>query len=167
MRRIPVFYLCVAMLPSCNKPTSNTPPTETDRNFTHVESSDAAMNAAIATAKATSGKFLEALRNPKPSYRDFFVKKPYAAQDNAQEHMWIGDLCEVDGHLEGTIANEAYETKEVRYGQAVKVKLDEISDWKYLDGNRLIGGYTIRYFYDRMNKEDKSSFLRDVGFVLE
>ena len=124
------------------------------------------MNSAIATAKKTSDKFLQAFRNPKPSYHDFFLKKPYPAQGSKQEHMWIGDLLEAGDHLEGTIANEAYETKD-KFGQAVNVKLDEISDWKYLDGNRLIGGYTIRYFYDRMSQEEKKSFLHEAGFAIE
>src|SRR5207302_1446863 len=124
---------------------------ESDKNFIHVQDTDPAMSAAITTAKKTSSAFMEALRHPKPSFHDFNVKKPYPAKPSVNEHMWIADIQEVGDHLEGHIANEPYETTAIKFGQAVSVKLDEISDWKYLDGNRLVGGYTIRYFFERMN----------------
>ena len=55
----------------------------------------------------------------------------------------------------------------VKFGQTVSVKLNEISDWKYLDDKRLIGGYTIRYFYDRMSQDEKKIFLQEAGFAIE
>lgn len=155
------------MLASCEKPTPETPGEEDDANYTHVESTDPAMANAIATAKKSAEQFLQALRNPKPNYREFFVKKPCLIEGKRYEHMWIGNLKVAGDHLEGTIANDAYETKEVKFGQVVKFKLSEISDWKYLDGNRLVGGYTIRYFYDRMSKEKKKAFEEEAGFVIE
>ena len=125
------------------------------------------MNKAIATARKTSDAFLQALRNPKSSYRDFCVKKPYPSKRSDAEHIWIGGVHEVGDHLEGRIENEPYGTTEVKFGQLVSVKLNEISDWRYLEDNRLIGGYTIRYFYDRMSQAEKKAFLEEAGFVME
>jgi uncharacterized protein YegJ (DUF2314 family) len=147
-----------------------TPPKEANepfKVFAHVDRSDAAMNAAIGNAKKTSGQFLRAFRNPKPSYHDFCVKKPYPAKPSRYEHIWITDIREVGDHFEGRVDSNPYETHTVKYGQRVSVKLAEISDWKYLDGNRLVGGYTVRYFYDRMNTREKKSFLNQMGYVIE
>src|SRR5215831_2661060 len=58
-------------------------------NYTHVESDDAAMNAAIEKAKNTVGEFVTAFHAQKPNSKDFFVKKPYPTPKGEHEHMWI------------------------------------------------------------------------------
>lgn len=135
-------------------------------NFSAVSDDDAAMNEAIAKAKATSGQFVEALRARKPGTKDFYVKKPYKTPDDGHEHMWVEISAEKDGVLEGTVANEPQHTTEVNWGQKVSVDLSEISDWKYQDGNKLIGGYTIRYFVNQMSAAEKQEFLAQAGFEL-
>lgn len=40
----------------------------------------------------------------------------------------------------------------------------EISDWKYVDGDLLVGGYTIRYFFERMSPEEKAALEKEAGF---
>ena len=81
--------------------------------------------------------------------------------------MWIEDLREAGDHFEGTIANEAVETSAVKLGDTVTVKLDEITDWKYIDGDRLVGGYTIRYLYNRMTDAEKKAFLKEIDFIID
>ena len=168
MIRILSLLLLAGALVSCNKkqPQADNPHDE-DKNFVHVQSGDAGMNAAIAKAKQTSGEFLEALRHPKPTFSGFAVKKPYPAVPSEMEHMWISQVREAGDHLEGVIANEAYETKAVKLGDEVSFKIEEISDWKYLDGGLLKGGFSIRYFYNRMSPAEKKAFLEESGFTVE
>lgn len=135
-------------------------------NYTHVEDNDAAMNAAIAKAKATSAEFIAAFHAQKPGTKDFFVKKPYPTPKGSQEHMWIEVHEEHDGVLKGVVANEAEDTRAVKMGDEVTVNISEISDWKYQDGKKLIGGYTIRYFIDRMSPKEREEFLKENGFEL-
>src|SRR5579864_6014306 len=135
-------------------------------NYTHVESDDAAMNDAIAKAKATSAEFITAFHAQKPSTKDFFVKKPYPTPKGSREHMWIEVKEEQNGVLKGVVANEAEETRDVKMGDAVTLNLSEISDWKYQDGKKLVGGYTIRYFIDRMSPKEREEFLKENGFEL-
>ena len=124
------------------------------------------MNAAIEKAKATAGDFVAALHAQKPGANSYFVKKPYRTPNGEHEHMWIEVLEEVNGVLKGRIANEAEETREVKMGQLVSLKISEISDWKYQDGNKLIGGYTIRYFVEKMSPKEREAFLKGAGFEL-
>jgi uncharacterized protein YegJ (DUF2314 family) len=135
-------------------------------NYTHVESEDAAMNAAIAKAKATVSDFVRAFHTQKPGTKDFFVKKPYRTPAGEMEHMWIEVLEEREGTLKGRVANEAEETREVKMGQTVSLKTSEISDWKYQDENKLIGGFTIRYFIEKMSPKEREAFLKEAGFEL-
>jgi uncharacterized protein YegJ (DUF2314 family) len=135
-------------------------------NFVSVSGDDKAMNDAIAKAKATSGEFVTAFHAKKDGTKDFFIKKPYKTLLSGVEHMWIEVLAEKDGNFSGVVANEAEETHEVKMGQRVNVKIDEISDWKYQDGKKLIGGYTIRYFVEKMSPKEREAFLKEAGFEL-
>jgi Uncharacterized protein conserved in bacteria len=123
------------------------------------------MNAAIEKAKATTDDFIRAFHAQKPTAKYFSVKKPYRTP-SGEEHMWIEVLEEEKGVLKGRVANEAEETREVKIGQMVSLKISEISDWKYEDGNKLIGGYTIRYFVEKMSPKEREAFLKEAGFDL-
>ncbi|MDB6108520.1 MAG: lipoprotein of unknown function [Pedosphaera sp.] len=135
-------------------------------NYAQVESEDVAMNAAITKAQATTGDFTRAFHEQKAGTKDFHVKKPYPTPKGGSEHMWIEVLKEHDGVLDGIVANEAEETHAVKLGQKVSLNISEISDWKYLDGRKLVGGYTIRYFFDKMSPKEKKDFIEEAGFEL-
>jgi uncharacterized protein YegJ (DUF2314 family) len=133
-------------------------------NYKQVEPDDAAMNAAIEKAKSTVADFTLAFHAQKSGTKDFCVKKPYRTSTDSMEHMWIEVSEEREGVLKGRIANEAEETREVKMGQTVSLKISEISDWKYQDGNKLIGGFTIRYFVERMPAKEREAFFKEAGF---
>jgi uncharacterized protein YegJ (DUF2314 family) len=135
-------------------------------NYVHVNSEDKALNEAILNAKATSADFLKAFHDQRPGTKDFYVKKPYDTPSGSLEHMWIEVTEEARGVLRGIIANEAEETRVVKRGEKVSLEITEISDWKYQDGKKLIGGFTIRYFLDKMSPEEREAFLKDAGFEL-
>ncbi len=80
--------------------------------------------------------------------------------------MWIEVTEENSGVLNGVVANEAEETHVVKPGRAVSLKISEISDWKYVDGKKLVGGYTIRFFYDKMSSKEKEDFIKGAGFEM-
>lgn len=135
-------------------------------NYQHVPDDDVAMDAAIAKAKATAQDFVKAFHAQKPGTKEFFVKKPYPTPSGEAEHMWIEVTQENNGDLNGIVVNEAEETREVKIGQKVSLNISEISDWKYVDGKKLVGGYTIRYFYDRMSQKEKEAFVKEAGFEM-
>jgi uncharacterized protein YegJ (DUF2314 family) len=135
-------------------------------NYTFVAPDDAAMKAAIENAKATADDFIRAFHTQKPGTKDYFVKKPYPTPSGELEHMWIEVLEEERGIVKGRIANEAEETRDVKIGQQVSLNITEISDWKYQDGNKLIGGFTIGYFVEKMSPKEREAFLKEAGFDL-
>jgi|ERR1041385_123843 uncharacterized protein YegJ (DUF2314 family) len=135
-------------------------------NYVHVKDNDAAMAAAIDRARATAQDFVTAFRAQKPGTANFFLKKPYPTPSGSSEHMWIKVTGESDGVFQGIVSNDAEETRQVKIGQKVLVKTNDISDWKYEDGKKLIGGYTIRYFVEKMSKAEREAFLKEAGFEL-
>jgi len=141
---------------STNQPAAKTPVPQEDPAFTE----------AIAKAKASSGDFLRAFREKPEGARAFFVKKPYPTSTGVMEHMWISVLEETNGTLKGKVANEADETREVKKGETVSLNISEISDWKYTNGKKLVGGYSIRYFFERMTPQEKEDFLKQAGFEM-
>jgi uncharacterized protein YegJ (DUF2314 family) len=163
MKKALLIIMAVALSigASCSRSVENE--TET---YKHVQNDDQAMNAAIKEAKESSAVFLRASHTHKPGTNDFYVKKPYATPSKDNEHMWIEVTKEENGVLSGVIANEAEETREVKMGDVVSLNLSEITDWKYMNGKKLIGGYTIRYFVSKMSPKEKSDFLKEAGFEL-
>jgi uncharacterized protein YegJ (DUF2314 family) len=135
-------------------------------NYVHINEDDKAMEKAVETARATTTNFVQAFREQKAGTKNFFLKRPYSTPTGGQEHMWIEVTGEEGGDFTGIVSNDAEETKEVKRGQRVKLKLDEISDWKYEDGKKLIGGYTIRYFVEKMPPAERKAFLKEAGFEL-
>ena len=135
-------------------------------NYQGVADDDAAMNAAIAKAKATSADFVAAFHAQKAGTHEFSVKKPYPTPSGSQEHMWIAVTDENNGVLKGIVANEAEETRAVTNGQPVTLNISEISDWKYIDGRKLVGGYTIRYFLERASAKEREEIMKNGGFEL-
>lgn len=151
--------LAVVLLVGCSRSGDT-------ENYVHVADDDKEMEAAVAKAVATTNDFMTAFRAQKPGTKNFCLKKPYPTPDGGSEHMWIEISAEGDGVFKGTVANKAEETTKVKMGQQVFVRLDEISDWKYEEGKKLVGGYTIRYFLNKMSPEERKKVLEQSGFEL-
>ena len=158
MRAILIILLSISIV-GCSR-------TKEDGNYSNVRADDPEMNAAIAKAKATVGDFVQAFHAQKAGTSKFCVKKPFPTPDGSVEHMWITVTAEHDGVLKGVVDSEAEDTHEVKMGQEVTLNVSEISDWSYADGKKLVGGYTIRYFLDKMSAKDRQEFLEKSGMEL-
>src|SRR5262245_25124050 len=64
---------------------------EDDRVYQFADN-DAAMNAAIDTAKKTCDQFIAQLKNPPKPGLTFNVKKKFPAHLGGFEHIWIGSV---------------------------------------------------------------------------
>src|SRR5215469_1675164 len=155
MRGILIILLAISIV-GCSR-------SKEDGNYSTVSADDPAMNAAIAKAKATVGDFVQAFHAQKPGTSKYCVKKPFPTPNGGEEHMWITVTDERNGILKGIVESDAEDTREVKRGQEVELNILEISDWSYADGKKLIGGYTIRYFLDKMSAKERQEFLENNG----
>lgn len=132
----------------------------------NVEADDKAMNAAIAKAAATYPDFLKALKSTDPSAEGHAVKIKFEEGD-AVEHMWLGDLHFKGGKLLGILNSDPVSIKKVSPGDTLEVDKSRLSDWMYIKDHKLMGGYTVRVLYDKMNEAEKKQFVTESGFAIE
>jgi len=169
MMKLHLFALLLfpCLLVGCKRPTSQAEIARVvEGGGKDVASDDAAMNRAIAEAQSTSEEFLKAFRDNKPGTDEFMVKKPYGSPSGRKEHMWIAVTGEKNGILQGVVMNEPDYTNEVKLEQRVSLNISEITDWKYLKGKKMIGGYTIRYYLNTLSPEEQKVFLKSTGTEL-
>ena len=101
---------------------------------------DAAMDAAIARARAEVDAFIKVVESKEG--QSLAVKAPIK-DANGTEHFWLTGVTYADGTFSGKIGNEPGVVKNVAFGQSWQIKKDEISDWMYHKGDKIHGGYTI------------------------
>ena len=131
-----------------------------------VDSEDAEMNEAIKKSRLTFGEFFAAFRSKNPSQRNFSVKMPFATEYGA-EHIWLTNM-EIKGEkLLGVVDNLPQSVNTVRLGDVVEIDSEKITDWFYVDNEKLVGGLTIRLLRDRMSKSDKKRFDRTFGATID
>jgi uncharacterized protein YegJ (DUF2314 family) len=92
------------------------------------------------------------------------AKFPYGSS-GAAEHMWIGDLAYSGDLFQGTLENDPVYVQDVKLGDRVTVKVEDISDWMIIDDNRMLGGFTLHVIRNRMSEEERKQF--DANFGVE
>ncbi len=131
-----------------------------------VDDDDAGMNAAIEKARSTVDEFISSLENPGPTQIGFSVKVRIE-EGEAGEHMWILPVRHLDGKFFGTINNKPVKVTTVKIGDEVEVAKDQISDWMYIENQKLIGGYTFRALRDRLSGIERDRFDRNMPFQID
>jgi uncharacterized protein YegJ (DUF2314 family) len=69
----------------------------------------------------------------------------------------LADLELSGDRFSGVIANKP-NLPGLEFMQRVEFDPSYISDWMYVDGGRLVGGYTTRVIRDRMTPEQRDSY---------
>lgn len=124
---------------------------------------EALMNRAMQKARQTQSEFVRALRAGNAKHQGFAVKKGFPTPDGGTEHIWINEVAWNGAQFEGVVNNEPVDTKAVALGTRVTVKPEELSDWMYLNGNRLEGGYTVRVLHYQGSAEQQRAFTEQTG----
>ena len=106
-----------------------------------IEDDDPRLKAAVATARKRWPEFLKAFEQHRPD-QTFSVKALFADQDKG-EWMWVSVLSIKDELIEGNLDNTPASVQNVREGDRVFIKISEIGDWIYQDGERVVGGFSV------------------------
>ncbi len=133
----------------------------------NIVSDDEAMNNAIMQAKTTFGQFLAAFENSESNMRNFTVKLRFPLEENSAEHMWLSELFHKDKKLYGVLDSDPVNVTTVKWGDTLEVKTEFLSDWMYVKNEKLVGGYTVRVLYDKMDAAEKKSFRNEIDFEIE
>lgn len=137
-----------------------TPTAFAEDKVVNVPSEDAAMNAAIAKARAGLPGFWEKLANPPADTERYSIK--VAIKDGGQtEHFWTSDVERRDGKIFATIANAPEVVGNVQEGQRIEVPEADISDWMFQRNGKIVGNETMRVLL-RYLPEDEAAQYRDM-----
>ena len=81
------------------------------------------------------------------------------------EHMWVTEINYDGETITGVLMNSPNRLQSVREGDAVKVTVDELSDWMCILNGRVYGAYTVQASRKRMNHSERQEF--DAAWGLE
>ncbi len=127
---------------------------------------DPKMAEAIELARATSGEFLAALKSPGPAQSGFSIKVK-VVEGNEIEHIWLNHVTFDGEKLHGSINNVPLKLQKTKFGDAVVVAPQELSDWMFLEGRSLRGGYTLRVVRNGLNESERADFDRKLPFKID
>lgn len=129
-------------------------------------SDDEEMNNAIRQAQDTLEQFLTVLQAPKPNQTDFEIKVHYDLPGDGGEHIWVNNLQFKDGQIHGLLYNDPVAIPEYSFGDPITVYPNAITDWKYVEDGKLVGGYTIRVIFKHLTPAEHEDFAETMGYRL-
>lgn len=103
-------------------------------------------------AKNTLWYFINCLEKKNDNYSSIKFK------NNEGTYVWLENLKYENGFFHGTLTENQ---------ESEKISEENIIDWMIVDDNRLIGGYTIRYFRNGLTKEERINFDIDFGLKID
>ena len=159
-----VIFLIVML--SCNNNQTTKIERDGQPEIYGVTDTDAEMNEAMKTANQTLEKFNEALISGNPSFESFALKTRFNTP-NGGEHIWVSNILLKGSQYFGIIDNLPESTTDVKLGDTIQIKNDNISDWMYIDNRKLRGAYTVRVLRNRMTETERKQFDVDNGLNFE
>lgn len=166
MNKILTIIILLIVTVSCNNTQKGKVERENEPDIIGIESDDSEMNYAIEKAKLNIENFDSALKSNNSKFINFSIKKPFKTE-SGNEHIWISDVVLKRDKYLGTIGNTPEYTNEIKLGDTVLVQKSEISDWMYIEENKLRGGYTIRAMRNKMSESEKKQFDNENGIIVE
>jgi uncharacterized protein YegJ (DUF2314 family) len=166
MKRHLSTILILIGLAGCN----NNQTTKTERagepTIYSVTDNDTEMNEAIKTAKQTLDKFNSALMSSNPDFK-YFALKSHFKTTNGGEHIWVSNISLKDKKYYGVVDNLPESTTEVKIGDTIQIVNENISDWMYIENQKLFGGFTIRLLRKRMTEAERKKFDAENELIIE
>jgi uncharacterized protein YegJ (DUF2314 family) len=131
-----------------------------------VRAREAAMNAALdsamARARATSGQLLARLRRPPPGLSNASVKVSFSS-DSHVEQIWVRDVRLKGDTLVGRLVDDAQHFPQYHRGDWIRVLPAEISDWMTVESGRACGGFTDRVLVVRVTPAERKRYYQSMG----
>jgi uncharacterized protein YegJ (DUF2314 family) len=124
-------------------------------NILWLDGADADMVAAVREAQKTFGQYRKALTRLTDPVEDCGVKVFFPSQQDqtAGEHMWVDEIEFTRKGMVGTLCNDPGWIRGLVCGQRVQFTTDRVSDWFFVVGGVLFGGFTLKLLYRHYTPE--------------
>jgi uncharacterized protein YegJ (DUF2314 family) len=148
-------------------PQRTEPSAKADEEVYRFRSGDLQMLAAQEQARQTLTELDAALAHPPPDARDFQVKVGFSIGTGPErEHLWLSDVALTDSRVSGKVVSHPAAVP-LSFGKYTSAPRADITDWMYVDGGVVHGGFTWRVILSRMSPEDREKKLKEMGVRLE
>lgn len=84
-------------------------------------------------------------------------------ESSEAEQMWVNEVYFNGKIISGKLVNVPNALKSVRQGDLVRTTPQEITDWMYVFGNRVYGGFTVNLLRSRMSSTERTAHDRAWG----
>jgi uncharacterized protein YegJ (DUF2314 family) len=167
-RLIVIYLILICILSGCGLFPTPTPAFIPGDPIYQVPQNDPEMAAAILQAQKTLPEFIDHLKNPLPKQNFASLKARFPYDDLGNyEDIWIGNLA-YDGEVfTGTIGNDPAFVTNLKFGDKVTIKPQDVSDWMIVQDGKLVGGYTILVVRSRLKPEERPAFDQGFGIKIE
>lgn len=146
IRQIVFLLIVVCFLVSCNGQS-----TKSKDSIVYAESNDPELEKAKQEALSNLDSFIESYNvHSNDLAYEYYLKIDFT--DNEEhEHMWISVNKIENGQFEGLLSNEPQIIKNVKFGDLIKIKKDQIEDWIIMntETDEMEGGYSVKVFQNR------------------
>ena len=162
---LPSAVVLLSLVSGCDdaRPATGSAPSA---GVTTVEDADPEMTAAMAKARATLPDFIAAVRAPTPAQSAFTIKAPFREGDRT-EYMSVTPVTFDGKTFHGTLDDQPVAVHNVKIGDKVTVEPGRVADWSYVDGGKLVGGYTLRVLRARLSPEQRREYDRSRAFSID
>jgi len=142
-----IFLLIVAcILISCNGQS-----TKLKNSVVYAESNDPELEKAKQDALLNLDNFIESYNaHSNDLVYEYYLKIDFI--DNEEhEHMWVLVNKIENEQFEGVLSNEPQIIKNIKFGDLVKIKRDQIEDWIIMntETDEMEGGYSVKVLQNR------------------
>ncbi|MBI1903522.1 MAG: DUF2314 domain-containing protein [Planctomycetia bacterium] len=109
-----------------------------------LDGNDPRLLAAVSEARQRFAEFLAAFeRREEGAQGHFWVKAP-VRDGPATEYMWLNVSAVENDVVYGRLDNVPVDLKRVALGDRLRVDVQDLSDWMYVESGRLHGGFTMK-----------------------
>ena len=128
-----------------------------------VRSDNAAMNAAMARARAELDAFLGIAEAPLADTRDFSVKIRLPITADSNEYIWIRAFARDGSKFVGTVASTPRNFTNLAHGDRLAFERKDIVDWSYRKGEQTKGNYTACALLQQEAPQQREAFRKRYG----
>jgi len=161
---LPILFLFAFC--GCNNNETTKKEREGEPTIYSVGGDDTEMNEAIKTANQTLDKFNAALKSHNPNFGYFALKTRFKTPTGG-EHIWVSNITVENNRYFGIVDNLPEATTDVKIGDTVQIENKNISDWMYIEQQKLRGGFTLRLLRKRMSEAERKQFDEENGLIIE
>jgi len=167
MKKHPLFYSIAVNLIITSSLYCQVQKTERsgEPDIYNFSGNDKEMNEAIKTARQTIKEFNQAILSGNKNYRAFTLKVRFPTPKGF-EHIWLSGISFKENKYSGIVDDVPEAIPNMKMGDTVKIRSEDITDWIYLDQKKLRGGYTIRVIRKRMIESERKKFDAENNFII-